>query len=229
MYMQRILGLAFANALMDQFSNTKATTIGLTWEHHHKCKLFFETSVLLPLLQQVLGKLHAFISQCPKSIDMDPPAELVEMIVLIEKILHWEFVLDSKPVLAGTFSKENDLDDFDKEDGPSSVKQSYVIYPKRWQPVIGNSEVLWLFFMVNVQLACACTHTHTIQPLRPGTDHIVAQTYSTVKDDDVLGHRCRQCLIQLSGFKPDFFDNDTHMIRTYAETMIHGVRKMLSE
>ncbi|CAO3659151.1 unnamed protein product [Rhizopus microsporus] len=197
----RILGLAFANALMDQFSNTKATTIGLTWEHHHKCKLFFETSVLLPLLQQVLGKLHAFISQCPKSIDMDPPAELVEMIVLIEKILHWEFVLDSKPVLAGTFSKENDLDDFDKEDGPSSVKQSYVVYPKRWQPVIGNSEVLWLFFM----------------------------TYSTVKDDDVLGHRCRQCLIQLSGFKPDFFDNDTHMIRTYAETMIHGVRKMLSD
>ncbi|CEG79285.1 hypothetical protein RMATCC62417_13770 [Rhizopus microsporus] len=92
----RILGLAFANALMDQFSNTKATTIGLTWEHHHKCKLFFETSVLLPLLQQVLGKLHAFISQCPKSIDMDPPAELVEMIVLIEKILHWEFVLDSR-------------------------------------------------------------------------------------------------------------------------------------
>ncbi|KAG1159659.1 hypothetical protein G6F37_004686 [Rhizopus arrhizus] len=197
----QVLGLALANALMDQFSNTKAATIGLTWEHHHKCKLFFETSVLLPLLQEVLGKLHAFVSCCPEPIGSDPPMLLVEMVVLIEKILHWEFVLDSKPVLAGTFAKESDLDDFDKEDGPSSVKHSYVIYPKRWQPIIGNSEVLWLFFM----------------------------TYSIVKDDDALGHRCRQCLIQLSGFKQDFFNNDTNIIKTYAETMIHGIRQMIND
>ncbi|KAG1473236.1 hypothetical protein G6F56_001072 [Rhizopus delemar] len=197
----QVLGLALSSALIDQFSNIKSTTIGLSWEYHHKCKMFFETEVLLQLLQQVLGKLHAFVNQCPKPLEVDPPALLTEMIVLVEKILHWEFALEAKPVLAGTFSKDNDSDDFDKEDGPSSVKNSFVVYPKRWQPVIGHSQVLWLFFM----------------------------TYAVVKEDDALGHRCRQCLIQLSGFKSDFFNNDVDKIRAYAETMIHGIRQMIND
>ncbi|KAI9273596.1 armadillo-type protein [Sporodiniella umbellata] len=196
----QVLGLALSSALIDQFANVKSTTIGLSWEYHHKCKIFFETDVLLQLLQQVLGKLHAYVNHCPKPLEVDPPALLTEMIVLVEKILHWEFVLDAKPVLAGTFSKEDDLDDFDREDGPSSVKSNYVTYPKRWQPVIGHSQVLWLFFM----------------------------TYAIVKDDDILGHRCRQCLIQLSGFRSDFFNQDIGIIRAYAETMIHGIRQMIN-
>lgn len=73
------------------------------------------------------------------------------MLVLLEKILQWEFeATNSAPILPGTFAKESDLDDFDREDGPSSGKKTYVVFPKNWQPVVGSSEVLWLFFMVNI-------------------------------------------------------------------------------
>ncbi|OBZ88181.1 Exportin-4 [Choanephora cucurbitarum] len=197
----QILGLALANALVDQFSNTKSTTIGLTWEHHYNCKLFFENHVLLPLFQQIITKLHGFVSNC-QQLPTDVPAILTEMIVLLEKVLHWEFESTSQaPVLPGTFAKESDLEEFDREDGPSTVKKTYVIFPKQWQPVVGNSDVLWLFFM----------------------------TYSLVQDEDALGHRCRQCLIQLAGFQQDFFSNNHEQIKSYTTTMIHGVRKMIAD
>ncbi|RCH80002.1 Exportin-4, partial [Rhizopus stolonifer] len=148
-----------------------------------------------------ITKLHGFVSNC-QQLPTDIPAVLTEMIMLLEKILHWEFVSTSlTPTLPGTFAKEVDLDDFDREDGPSSVKKTYVIFPKQWQPVVGNSEVLWLFFM----------------------------TYSLVQDEDALGHRCRQCLIQLAGFQQDFFNNNSELIKSYATTLIHGIRKMIAD
>jgi hypothetical protein len=149
----------------------------------------------------VITKLHQFVSQVQQLADNVPPV-LVEMLVLLEKILQWEFESTNiTPVLPGTFAKEADQDDFDREDGPSSVKKTYVLFPKNWQPVVGSSDVLWLFFM----------------------------TYSLVQVDDALGHRCRQCLIQLSGFQQDFFNNNQEIIKSYATTMIHGIRKMMNE
>ncbi|KAF7720629.1 Exportin-4, partial [Apophysomyces ossiformis] len=54
-------------------------------------------------------------------------------------------------------------------------------------------------------------------------------TYSLVRSDDVLGHRCRQCLVQLAGFKQEFFNHDQNLIRAYTETMIHGTLKIVSD
>lgn len=196
-----MLGLALANALVDQFSNTKSTTIGLTWEYHHNCKLFFESHILLPLFEQTITKLHQFVSHV-QTLDDNTPPVFTEMLVLAEKILHWDFeATNAAPNLPGTFARASEEDDFDRDDGPSSVKKTYVVFPANWQPVVGSSEVLWLFFMA----------------------------YSLVKDDDVLGHRCRQCLIQLSGFQEDFFRNDKAIITPYATTMIHGIRQMMSD
>ncbi|KAI8646967.1 armadillo-type protein [Parasitella parasitica] len=197
----QVLGLALANALVDQFSNSKSTTIGLTWEHHHNCKVFFEDNILLPLFEQVVTKLHGFVSHVQQLPD-NVPAVLVEMLVLLEKMLQWEFEsTNATPLLPGSFAKESDLDEFDREDGPSAVKKTYVVFPKQWQPVIGSSQVLWVFFMA----------------------------YSLVQDDDALGHRCRQCLIQLAGFQQDFFGDNAETIQSYASTMIHGIRKMMAD
>lgn len=41
----KVIGIAFANALTDQFSSTKASVVGLSWEFHHKCKVFFEVCI----------------------------------------------------------------------------------------------------------------------------------------------------------------------------------------
>ncbi|KAI8973333.1 armadillo-type protein [Mycotypha africana] len=203
----QVFGLALSNALIDQFSNTKSTTIGLTWEHHHNCKLFFESNILLGLFEELMTKLHRFVSQVQHLPD-NVPATFTEMIIMLEKILHWEFEsTNTTPNLPGTFARNaaDTLDDeFDREDGPSgssAVRKTYTLFPKAWQAALGNPDVLWLIFM----------------------------TYSLAQDDDVLSHRCRQCLIQLAGLQCNFFDNDTAMIQSYAATMIHGLRKMMSD
>ncbi|KAI8985067.1 armadillo-type protein [Pilobolus umbonatus] len=197
----QILGLSLGNALIDQFSNAKSNTIGLAWEHHYKCKLFFESHILLPLFEQSITKLHSVVSlyqQAPQ----DTPPLLVELMISLEKILNWEFEsTNTTPTLPGTFVNGNDMGEFDREDGPSSVRRTYVTFPQEWQPTAGNSDVLWLFFM----------------------------TYFLIQEDDVSGHRCRQCLIQLSGFQKEFFMDNTNVIKSYATTMIHGIRKMMNE
>lgn len=45
----------------------------------------------------------------------------------------------------------------------------------------------------------------------------------------MLSHRCRQCLLQLAGFKDEYFDNDINAIRIYAGTMVNGILKMMKE
>ncbi|KAI9022740.1 armadillo-type protein [Phycomyces nitens] len=197
-----VLGFAMANALVDQFSNTKSATVGLSWEFHYKCKVFFETRFLLSILEQAVTKLHHVVSQT-NHLSSPPPALLVQCLELLEKILHWEFESTSASnALPGSFAKSgDDSDDFDREDGPSTVKKVFTIFPTSWQPVVGNSDVLWLFF----------------------------RTYNLVQTDDVLSHRCRQCLVQLSGFQEYFFSHDSAAVKAYATTLMHGTLKMMND
>lgn len=41
----QVVGVAFGNALLDEFSSTKASKVGLSWEFHHKTKLYFEVCI----------------------------------------------------------------------------------------------------------------------------------------------------------------------------------------
>lgn len=41
---QPVLASALSNAYLDQFSDMKARAVGLNWEFHHKCKVWFEVS-----------------------------------------------------------------------------------------------------------------------------------------------------------------------------------------
>ncbi|KAL1930141.1 hypothetical protein VTP01DRAFT_1295 [Rhizomucor pusillus] len=196
-----VIGIAFANALTDQFSSTKASVVGLSWEFHHKCKVFFESNISLPLFQECMTLLHAFVSQT-QSLPVPPPPILVELIALLEKLMQWPFETTDNNTLPRTFQKDKDIDDdFDKTDGPGTSARSFTVFPKSWRLLLTNHDVLWLFFMV----------------------------YSLVQTDDVLGHRCRQCLVQLAGFKNDYFDNDVNAIREYARTMVIGALKMMKD
>ncbi|KAI8377732.1 armadillo-type protein [Radiomyces spectabilis] len=197
----QILGVSLAIELLDQFSSGKSLSVGLTWEFHYNSKVFFESHILLPLFQQLIGKLHTMIGSHQPQPDCVPPL-LIEILTLLEKILQWDFeATNTTAVFSGSFAKAPDAaDDFDREDGPTVVKKTYSLFPNTWQPVIGNAEVIWLFFM----------------------------TYSVVQADEQLAHRCRQCLVQLAGFKQEFFNNDTAAIKNYATTMVHGILKMTS-
>ncbi|CAO3592649.1 unnamed protein product [Absidia cylindrospora] len=84
----QVLGAALGNALTNQFSSTKSSTVGLNWEFHHKTKTFFELHMLYPLFQELATKLHAVVSS--SSINSTPlpspaPPLLTELLVLSEK------------------------------------------------------------------------------------------------------------------------------------------------
>jgi hypothetical protein len=148
-FKKQILGVSLGNALTDQFSSTKSSTVGLNWEFHHKTKTFFELHMLYPLFQELATKLHSVVSSA--NVTVSPL--LQELLVLSEKILNWEFESTiTKPRLPGTFGKSGQADDdggdFDKENGPSSVQATASNYPKEWLPVLGNNQVIWLYFMV---------------------------------------------------------------------------------
>lgn len=105
--------------------------------------------MLYPLFQELATKLHTVVSS--PNATMSPL--LLELLVLSEKILNWEFESTiTKPRLPGTFGKSSQADDdggdFDKESGPSAVQATSSNYPKEWLPVLGNNQVVWLYFMV---------------------------------------------------------------------------------
>ncbi|KAI8147321.1 armadillo-type protein [Fennellomyces sp. T-0311] len=198
-----VIGVALASALVDQFSTTRSSTVGLSWEFHHKAKLFFETHILHGVFQKAVTRLHTLVTQLQQqgATNAAPPL-LAELIILLEKILQWQFEsTQNGQVLPGTFAKRNDDDDFDKDDGPGVGKKTYTVFPKSWQPLVANTDVIWLFFT----------------------------TYSLIQTDDTLSHRCRQCLIQMAGFGEDFFDNDINRAKQYATTFIHGTSQMIAE
>ncbi|CAO3646105.1 unnamed protein product [Cunninghamella blakesleeana] len=197
----QIVGIALANSLTDQFSSTRSSTVGLTWEYHYKSKVFYEMHMLLPIFQDTVTLLHGTVTNGSQSLPSSPSPLLSGILVLSEKILNWEFEIGNKTIIPGTFDKQQQNDDaFDKEDGPSSVKATDSIYPKEWQGVLGNNEVLWLFFMA----------------------------YDLTQNNEELSYHCLQCLVKLSGIKEDFFNNDKEVIKGYSSTMIHGILKLVN-
>ncbi|RHZ64065.1 hypothetical protein Glove_326g37 [Diversispora epigaea] len=52
------IGIGLSNALVDEFSSTKASNVGLPWDFHKKSKDFFENTYLLPIFELALRVLH---------------------------------------------------------------------------------------------------------------------------------------------------------------------------
>lgn len=103
--------------------------------------------MLQRLFQHSLQTLH---NQCynREYIPTPAPPILAETVVLVEKILHWEFDETSdQTILPGTsaLGPQNDDDlDIDQPD----TRRSYTIFPTSWRNFIGSRDVIWLFFSV---------------------------------------------------------------------------------
>ncbi|CAO3661292.1 unnamed protein product [Umbelopsis ramanniana] len=197
-----VLASALSNAYLDQFSDMKARAVGLNWEFHHKCKVWFEQHMLQRLFQHSLQTLHR---QCHgrENVAMASPTPdiLFETVTLVEKILHWEFDETSDhAALPGTSGNGSRNDNSDLDSDEPDTRRSFTIFPRSWRSLIGNRDVIWLFFTL----------------------------YLIVQHDDRLGHRLRQCLIQLSGQNEKFFDHEHEAIVEYANAMILGLQKCIN-
>ncbi|KAI8070967.1 armadillo-type protein [Gongronella butleri] len=198
----QLTGAALCNALVDQFSSTRASTVGLNWEFHHNARLFFEVEMLQPMFQETITQMHAQLNQMPASPTIAASPVLTELLTLAEKILTWDFeTVKNQPSLPGSFASDVAPDDIDTADqgGPSAQRASYSVFPPTWRAILSNHDVLWLFFAV----------------------------YERVQDHNVLGHRALQSLVRLAGLREDFFANDQTAIHGYARTMMHGLVQMI--
>ncbi|KAH8550240.1 armadillo-type protein [Umbelopsis sp. PMI_123] len=195
-----VLASALSIAYIDRFSDMKTRGVGLNWEFHQKCKVWFEHHMLQRLFQHSLQTLHHHCNGNEYvAIALSTPAILVETVALVEKILHWEFDETSDhTALPGTSGVQGDNNDHDGDE--PDARRSFTIFPQCWRNLIGNQSVIWLFFTL----------------------------YLVVQHDDRLAHRLRQCLIQLSGQNEKFFEHKHEAIVEYANAMILGLQKCLN-
>ncbi|KAF9940935.1 Exportin-4 [Mortierella alpina] len=136
---EKRIALSLAHALVDEFSSRgKASSVGLTWDFHHRTKTSFEDRLLQLIFQQTLNVLHEQL----QDLIINPGQEVTGShkpllglsIMLIESILQWDFSSSNQPVLAGTFA--DDEEDYSRT----------IVYPASWRPVLVNADVLSMFF-----------------------------------------------------------------------------------
>ncbi|CAG8465826.1 902_t:CDS:2, partial [Diversispora eburnea] len=87
----QLIGIGLSNSLVDEFSSTKASNVGLPWDFHKKSKDFFENTYLLPIFELTLRVNDAILGLS---------------LSLAEKSLCWDFSYKNDTLLAGTFAKE---------------------------------------------------------------------------------------------------------------------------
>ncbi|CAG8460237.1 11248_t:CDS:10 [Acaulospora morrowiae] len=213
----QLVGVGLANALVDEFSSTKASNVGLPWNFHKKCKDFFEATYLLPIFDHVLRILHQRLQMhttngiqysqpyanghqigVATSIphhDLSHDSLLAMSLNLAEKILCWDFVSNNESLLAGTFSKdENDI----IEDELFITTRTRE-FPASWRGHMMHDEVLRLFFRL----------------------------YKAVQKNEQLANRCRQCLIQISGLHGVIFESEQQII-DYVVIMKHEILELIN-
>lgn len=156
------MALSLLLAITREFSSTKASAVGFTWEFHFKCRRSFEVSSACMHLKCRLRPLIPPIifqdSELPRifSIVIDVLKGLVNLngtgyteevvnvfitaLALSEQIFQWEFTYYDLGKLSGHF-KKNDT-------GESA---EYIAFqpPKSWQPVVLNDQFLPMFYHVS--------------------------------------------------------------------------------
>lgn len=107
--------------------------------------------MLQRLFQHSLQTLHR---QCQgrENVAMASPTPdiLFETVTLVEKILHWEFDETSDhAALPGTSGNGSRNDNSDLDSDEPDTRRSFTMFPRSWRSLIGNRDVIWLFFTVS--------------------------------------------------------------------------------
>ncbi|KAF9166321.1 Exportin-4 [Actinomortierella ambigua] len=136
---EKKVGLSLASALVDEFSSRgKASSVGLTWEFHHKTKLSFEERHLRLIfeasLRILLDQLQDLIAHPGQDVSGKQKPLLGLSIHLADSILQWDFASTNQRVLAGTF------------EDPENDTGRVITYPASWRSVLVNGDVLSMFF-----------------------------------------------------------------------------------
>ncbi|RUP44505.1 hypothetical protein BC936DRAFT_149360 [Jimgerdemannia flammicorona] len=247
-----IMGIAFASALVDQFSSTKASNVGLSWEFHQRCKIAFEARC---------AEWNDYESGGGKNIAW--AKECFEM----ASVWCWTSNPLPPPPLR-TYPHDPPRANLPRTTRPGAFNRRLVLRPfclaARWPPDDTGSlrepsaprerpsrrEDPALGVRDYRGRQHENTGGHVCQSRDGGggglyrsyeAEHCVskvverdcgesgrAMLYTLVQDDTAMSHRCRQCLVQLSGIKSDLFENE-QTAKEYAGMMMHGLLRLMND
>ncbi|RKP09404.1 armadillo-type protein [Thamnocephalis sphaerospora] len=125
----RTVALAFYEAILDEFSSTKASRIGLTLHYHQACKNEFTEKYLLGIFEAVLRVIHQEM-QTQKINDA-----LRYSTLLLEKIFSWDYTS------RGRFTLSRDTAVSEQEMAGETPE-----FPASWKSTLLDPTVLSFFF-----------------------------------------------------------------------------------
>jgi len=140
---QRLVALTLLLAITREFSSTRASAVGFTWEFHFKCRRSFEESELPRIFSIVVDTLTSFLAANTglSTMIQEPLASVfVSALALAEQVFQWEFTYFELGKLAGHFKNS--------ESSGETAEYSAFQPPKSWRPVILNDQFLPMFFHV---------------------------------------------------------------------------------
>ncbi|KAI8050978.1 armadillo-type protein [Syncephalis plumigaleata] len=125
----RLVALALYNALLDEFSSSKASRIGLTLHYHQECKVTFTEEWLLRIFQSILRVMHQEIQgrQVNNALRYGT--------LLLEKVFSWDFTQRRR----FTLSRESAVSD-------QEVMGETPDFPLSWRDTLLDTAVLSFFF-----------------------------------------------------------------------------------
>ncbi|KAI9593610.1 armadillo-type protein [Syncephalis fuscata] len=125
----RLVALALYNALLDEFSSTKASRIGLTLHYHQECKISFTENYLLRVFQAILRVIHQEIQ------GRQVNDALRYGTLLLEKVFSWDFTQRRR----FTLSRESAISD-------QEIRGETPDFPLAWRETLLDPAVLSFFF-----------------------------------------------------------------------------------
>ncbi|KAI9143999.1 armadillo-type protein [Paraphysoderma sedebokerense] len=153
----RIIAAGILKAILDQFSLTKSTSVGLSYEFHHHCKVKFEKNVLRPCFEWILQELFTNVQHMKQSNPLSAESReyLGKCIEFAEKVMTWNFTPDGEQKVMGTIKRQAKDDE-----APDTMD-----IPESWLDIFTNSDVLNMFFQLHSLLSddnlFADLHVHT--------------------------------------------------------------------
>ncbi|PIA14945.1 hypothetical protein COEREDRAFT_82368 [Coemansia reversa NRRL 1564] len=206
------IGMIVATYLIDEISGgSKCSEFSLPWEFHYSCKATFENTHMLRLFEAALKVIHQQLRRSMEEQRMSSGGSHIiayerrSALHIAERVLNWEFTSpDESKIIAASFGNPrtsttrrnaayaNDSLDEDEETGTEIFKNELnsrtPLFPRDWQLLLLNGDVISMFFSVYEATLSDQMHTY----FSPGSSHIALQ-----------------CLVQISGIRGKAIFNST--------------------
>ncbi|KAI8926272.1 armadillo-type protein [Entophlyctis helioformis] len=139
---QRLASVLIVVALLDEFSASKATPVGLPYDHHRDCQTMFERSHQRFVFETLLRLIHLEM-QDPASLTTNSHSMIVHNCLLgAERILSWTPAAENAASLSTLRRPSPNADEEDSNDLPR--------FPAVWRDLLLAPAVIGLFFELNL-------------------------------------------------------------------------------